>query len=131
MCLAPATLFFASGAGAQQLPPITGLQVTPPPPPPSVVHGSVTGNFGFPGFWPYVVEHDVTHVIEREVIHEVPAPPPEPPPKPREPYVLGRSYASLPSGCMKLIQDGASYYHCSGDWYREVGRDKYKAVSQP
>ena len=132
---ASALLLLAAGnASAQQLPPITGMQVTPPPPPQSVVHGTVNGGFGFPGFWPYVVEHDVVHVIEREVVREVPAPPPPPPAPPRERYVIGKRYASLPSGCMKLIQDGASYYQCSGEWYREVGAGntpQYRAVAQP
>src|SRR5205085_12642065 len=111
----------APPARAQQAPqlPIGGLQVTPPPPPQSVVHGTLNGGFGFPGFWPYYVEHDVVRVIEREVVHD--APPAPPPPPPRKPYVLGKSYAALPGGCMKLLQDGAAYYYCSGEWYREVG----------
>ena len=25
---------------------------------------------------------------------------------------------------MKMIQDGASYYHCSGEWYRQVSGGK-------
>ena len=55
-------------------------------------------------------------------------------PPPREPYVLGKSYASLPGGCMKMIEDSVSYYLCSGEWYRQVGGGrsaKYKAVAKP
>jgi hypothetical protein len=91
------------------------------------------GFFGFPGV--YVVER--THVIEREVVKEVPAaPPPEPPPPPRKPYKLGALYDSLPSPCMKMIDDGgkATYYHCSGEWYRQVGSGRavqYAAVKAP
>jgi hypothetical protein len=55
---------------------------------------------------------------------------------PRKPYVIGSTYASLPpQGCMKLIEDGASYYFCGGgEWYRPLGdgRDsKYRAVVKP
>ena len=104
-----------------------GFRHLPPPPP---VFG---GPFlGWPGV--YVVER--VHVIEREVVKEVPAaPPPEPPPPPpRKPYVIGASYDTLPTGCMKMIQDAASYYLCSGEWYRQVGSDSgvsYKAVRAP
>jgi len=43
-------------------------------------------------------------------------------------------YDSLPSPCMKMIEDGASYYHCSGEWYLQVGSGsavEYKAVQAP
>ena len=54
---------------------------------------------------------------------------------PRKPYVIGGTYASLPpQGCMKLIEDGASYYFCSGEWYRQLGAGrgaKYRAVARP
>jgi hypothetical protein len=76
-------------------------------------------------------------VIEREVVREVPvaAPAPAAPPPPRKPYKLGASYDSLPAGgCMKLIDEGQSYYHCGGEWYREVrtaGGALYKAVAAP
>jgi hypothetical protein len=98
-----------------------GFRHLPPP--------SANGPFlGFPGV--YVVER--VQVIEREVVKEAPAPPPPepPPPPPRKPYVIGASYSSLPSPCMKMIQDGASYYHCSGEWYRQVGSE-YRAVKAP
>ena len=75
------------------------------------------------------------------VIHEVaPEAPPSPPaapaplPEPRKPYALGRSYSSLPGGCMKMIQDGSSYYYCDGEWYRQLGEGhsaQYKAVARP
>ena len=75
---------------------------------------------GFGGVW--IVEREVV-IVEREVVREPPAdcrrrrgPAP-----PRKPYVIGNSYASLPGGCMKLIEDGASYYYCGGEWYRQLG----------
>ena len=88
-------------------------------------HGFGTGGF-FLYDQPYVV-HDVV------VVHDQPAAQPvavEPPPPPREPWVLGRTYASLPGGCMKMIEGGGTYFLCSGDWYREVGR-QYQAVEMP
>ena len=61
-----------------------------------------------------------------------PGSPPLPPlPPPRKPYVLGRTYDALPGGCMKLIQDGGSYYLCSGEWYRPLGGGRYLAIAQP
>lgn len=134
-CLAIWALLFAAQAAAQAPPvsiPQPGLgSRSPPPPPQSVVHGTVNG--GIPGFFPgFYYEREYVPVIEREVIREVPAEQqPAPPPPPRKPYVIGHSYSSLPGGCMKMIQDGAVYYHCSGEWYRQVGPDQYKAVSQP
>jgi hypothetical protein len=95
-------------------------------------HG--TDGFFLPYYWD---DDDDTVIIEKEVVREVPvaAPPPPPAPPPREPYAVGKSYASLPSGgCMKMIADGASYYLCSGEWYRQVGSGsaaKYMAVAQP
>ena len=71
----------------------------------------------------YIEEREV--IVEREVVREVPAPapppPPAPPPAPRKPFVIGASYASLPVGCMKMIEGGASYFYCAGDWYQQVG----------
>ena len=74
----------------------------------------------------------MVHVIEREVVREVPVAvePPQPPPEPRKPYVIGASYASLPAGCMKMIYEGESFYLCSGEWYRQDG-SQYKAVEAP
>ena len=82
------------------------------------------------GFFPiFVVQREVPVIVEREVVREVAAaPPPPPPPAPRKPYVIGKSYASLPGGCMKLIEGGASYYHCGGEWYRQTG-SRYVAVA--
>jgi hypothetical protein len=104
-----------------------GFRYLPPAP---VANGPF---FGFPGV--YVIER--VHVIEREVVKEVPAAPPPkppPPPPPRKPYVIGASYDTLPSGCMKMIENGASFYLCSGEWYRQVGSESgttYKAVKAP
>ena len=97
--------------------------------------------------FPFVFVERVPVVIEREVIREVPVvvsgtpndansgtPNRDVPELAREPYVLGKSYASLPGGCMKLIEEGASYYLCSGEWYRQVGSGsaaKFKAVARP
>jgi len=87
-------------------------------------------------FFPVYFEREPTVVVQREVVREVPVPaePKPPAPPPREPYAVGKSYDSLPGGCMKMIQDGASYYLCSGEWYRQEGSGgavKYKAVAQP
>ena len=87
---------------------------------------------GFSGFW---VEDRDPVVIEREVVHEVPVavPAAEPAPPPREAYVIGKTYASLPGSCMKLIEEGVSFYYCSGEWYRQVGEGRaamYRAVKR-
>ena len=114
----------AGEAGAQRGPP--GTIVSPR----DLGHGRGHGH-GFRGGGGFFFVDEV--VVEREVVREVPAAPPQPavaPPEPRKPYVIGRVYASLPGGCMKLIESGASYYICSGDWYRQVG-SQYKAVAQP
>jgi len=97
------------------------------------MHGGLHGGQGV--FIPYYAEREPV-VIEREIVREVPVvvEPPPPPPPPREPYVIGKSYASLPGGCMKMIEDAASYYLCSGEWYRQVGSGsaaRYKAIVQP
>ena len=127
--VASALLIFAAAEADAEARPIGSGFRHPPPRQPPVVDGF----FGFPGV--YVV--DRVHVIEREVIKEVPAaPPPEPPPPPRKPYKLGAMYDSLPTPCMKMIDDGgkATYYHCSGEWYRQVGSGsavEYRAVAAP
>lgn len=87
---------------------------------------------GFDGGVFIYEEPEVVHDVL--VVHDQPAAAPEPPPAPpapRERYVIGKSYASLPGGCMKMVEAGANYFLCSGDWYREVGRDQYKAVAAP
>ncbi len=125
---AAALIFAASEAEAQQRP-IGGGFRNPLP-----AHGgNMHGRHRF--FLPFFVGDRETVIIEREVVREVPVvvEPPPPPPPPREPYVIGKSYSSLPSGCMKMIEDGASYYVCSGEWYRQVGSGsavKYKAVAK-
>lgn len=91
-------------------------------------HGFVNG---LGGVW--VVEREVPIVIEREVVKEVPVPVTVTPPEPRKPYVIGASYDSLPGGCMKLIEEGTSFYYCDGGWYRQVGEGRsasYKAVAR-
>ena len=114
----------AGGAVAQQRPPM-GLR-TPP-----AGHGGHHGGRNIRGLPYYVVEREVVRVIEVEVpVPVAPPPPPAAPPEPRKPFVIGDSYASLPGGCMKLIEDGASYYYCGGDWYRQAGRH-YEAVARP
>lgn len=85
-------------------------------------------------------------IVEREIIRTVepateakpavapPAAPAAAAPEPRKPYAIGSTYSSIPSGCMKLIEGGASYYHCNGDWYRSVSSGagaQYLAVRAP
>lgn len=128
--LSAALVFAAVEAGAQQRPVGGGPRITPPS-----QHGAGHGGF-HGGVW--VVEREVPVIIEREVVREVKvveAPVAAPVP-PRKPYVVGDSYSDLPGGCMKLIEDGASYYYCSGEWYRQMagGTGKsaqYKAVAKP
>ena len=83
---------------------------------------------GFGNVW--VVEREVPVVVEKEVVKEVPvaveAPAAAPP---RKPYVIGASYSSLPGSCMKLIEEGVSFYYCGGDWYRQEGK-QYRAVAR-
>ena len=134
-CAASLLALGASEAGAQD----GGLGTGParaggPPgiiwdPPPR--HDRGHGGFGG-AFW--ADDHE-TIVIEREVVREVPVagPAPATPPPPRKPYKLGASYDSLPpGGCMKLIEGTTAYYHCGGEWYREVRTGSaalYKAVA--
>jgi hypothetical protein len=126
-----ALLVLAASAAAAPAPPVTlpikfgpaPSQVRPQPQPqPSLF-------IPFYGY-PYSDHDVVTHVIEREVVREVPVVAPALPP-PREPYVIGHSYDSLPGGCLKLVEGSARYFMCSGEWYREVGRSQYKAVESP
>jgi hypothetical protein len=134
LAIATLAVFAAPNAGAQQRAGTSGLRLPPPAPPPSI--GGFNG--GFPVF---VVEREVPVVVEVPVPAAT-APPPlapasGPPPRSgedkRKPYVIGASYASLPGGCMKLIEEGVSFYYCSGDWYRQVGEGRsasYKAVQR-
>jgi hypothetical protein len=90
-------------------------------------HGS-SGVFVFfeePEAVQYVVVHD-----QPPATPPSPPPPPAAKPKPREPYVIGRTYKSLPGGCLKMVQGGASYFHCGEGWYRQVG-SLYRAVPTP
>jgi len=119
-------IFGASAADAQRRVVIGGWGS-----PPRHHGGGLHGNRGFHVPY-YVYEREPTVIIEREVIREAPviveAPPPPPPP--RKPYVVGASYASLPGGCMKLIEDGQSYFYCGGEWYRQAGK-QYRAIEGP
>lgn len=114
-------------AGAQQRP-VFGTR-TPPPRPDH--WGGKHHGFHIPFL---VVEREVVKVVEVEVPAPPAAPAPEkaaPPPEPRKPFVIGQRYASLPGGCMKLIEGGASYYYCGGgEWYRQSGK-MYRAVARP
>ena len=114
----------ASGAGANPWP--NGVP-TAPPPRQGGMHGHGFGRGGL------IIIEQPPVIVEREVVREVPvaAPaPPAPPPPPRKPYVLGRTYASLPGSCMKMIDRGATFFQCSGEWYRRVAAG-YRAVGRP
>ncbi len=132
-------------AGAQQVggvlrPPINqpgGGSLYPTPiPPQGMVRGSRDGvhrglRRGFGGSVFIYEEPEVVHDVV--VVHDEAAAapePPAPPPAPREPYVLGRTYASLPGGCLKMVEGRASYFHCSEGWYRQVG-SQFRAVAGP
>lgn len=134
--MAALLIFAAAGAHAQSRPVSSGARITFP---------SHSNRFswergqrfrgGIGGVW--IVEREVPVIVEREVVREVPAPPPAPSPKgegKRKPYVIGSTYASLPGGCMKMIEGGASYYFCGGgEWYRQVGSGRsarYQAVAR-
>lgn len=101
------------------IPPQTGMAL------PRFDHRHGSGNVIIFTDEPEVV-HDVT------VIHEVAAAPPAPPPAPtpRERFVIGRTYKSLPGACLKMVQAGGSYFHCSAGWFRQVGA-LYRAVPMP
>ena len=121
--------------------PGSGSLYPTPIPPQTVMRGS--GGFGRGrhrgGFDNGVFIYEQPYVVhEVVVVHDQPAAAPEPtpsalapPPAPREPYVLGRTYGSLPDGCMKMIAGGASYFQCSVEWFRLVGSGQYKAVAAP
>jgi hypothetical protein len=142
LALAPAgALAQTPTVGGVLPPPIpgpgSGSLFPTPIPPQSGMHGSS----GIPGFHRFhrginngvfiIEDREYAPVVVEEVRSEPAAPPPAQPPEPRKPYVLGRTYNSLPGGCMKLIQGGVSYYHCSGEWYRQVAAGQYKAVRMP
>jgi len=119
----------AAPAGAQHAS-VTSRPWLPPPPPPQGMQGGFNGGF-------ILVEREYVPVVEREVVREVTVAerPAAAPPPPRKPYVIGRNYSSLPpQACMKVIEDGTSYFYCSGEWYRQVGAGsaaQYRAVAQP
>jgi len=124
-----ALLIFPTAEAIAQSRPVGGVMRTLPPPPPPLFEF----NTGFPGL--IVVEREVPVIVERKVVHEVkPAEPVAPPPPPRKPYVIGNSYASLPGGCMKMIEGSAAYYFCGGgEWYRQTGSGRsarYQAVAR-
>lgn len=122
---AAAMLFAASGAEAQQRPIGGGPRNSLPAD--GRMHGQ--NRFVLPFFW---VEQQDPVIIEKTVVKEVPVAVKDPPAPPkREPYAVGKTYDTLPpQGCMKLIENGGSYYLCSGEWYQQVG-GKYKAVAKP
>src|SRR5690348_17043488 len=132
--------YFAAALGVALTPANAQTFVTPrspPQPPQSVIHGTFGGGFhhhhGFGGGgFLLVPETEVVHdvVVVHDQAAEPPAPPP-PPPAPKEPWVIGRTYASLPGGCMKMVEKAASYFYCGGDWYRQVGSSEYRAVKKP
>ena len=48
--------------------------------------------------------------------------------------VVGSYYSALPSGCMKVIENGMTYYTCNGYWYQPVYKGSsvtYVVVNQP
>ena len=131
------SMLAAAPAGAQQRAG-GGLRLAVPAPPPLF-----DINSGFPGV--IVVERAMPpfdDAQDERAKKETPPPSaavPLPAPsaqggaKERKPYVVGSSYASLPGGCMKLIEEGVSFYYCSGEWYRQVGDGRsvsYKAVAR-
>jgi len=130
MSAAMAALLIVAAAevAAQQRSAGGGPRITIPPPAPIGSFGTFSGVI--------VVEREVPVIVEREVVRDAqPAAPAPSPPPPRKPYVIGNTYDSLPpEGCMKMIEGGASYYYCNGEWYRQVGGGKdaqYRAVAQP
>ena len=83
----------------------------------------------------FLVEEQVVQVVAPQEEEEAkpaapPASPPAAEPEKREPYAVGKSYSSLPPGCMKMIQGAALFYLCGGDWYQKVD-GQYLAVAQP
>ena len=83
-----------------------------------------------------LIEREVIETVVPVTVEKQVAPPaaPAPAPEPRKPYAIGSTYSSIPSGCMKLIDDGASYFHCNGEWYRSVSSGysvHYLAVRGP
>lgn len=126
--------------GGGSLYPGPGSLFPSPMPPQTGGRGSRDGSHrggrhhGFsPGFILYaepVVVHDIVVVYDQPPEPPQPPPAPPPPPKPREPYVIGRTYKTLPGGCLKMVQGGASYFRCGGGWYRQVG-SRYRAVKMP
>ena len=135
--IAALPIIAAADADAQQRPIPGGLRLTLPS---HSNHFSWERHHGFHG-GVFIVEREVPVIVEREVVREVPVTPPPTLPhqgegRKKKPYVIGGTYASLPpQGCMKMIEDGASYYFCSGDeWYRQLGDGrgaKYRAVARP
>ena len=115
----------AAEADAQQSPVGGGPRITPPVPRDRVRDV-------------IIVEKEVTQTVEPETDAKQavapPAAPVAPVPEPRKPYAIGNTYSSIPSGCMKLIENGASYYHCNGEWYQSVSSGnggQYLAVRGP
>ena len=121
---------------AAQTRPTTGARITYPSPNLFSWERGTGRHHGLGGgVW--IVEREVPVVVEKVVVKEVPLTPPSPPgregEKAHKPYVIGASYASRPDRCMKLIEEGVSFYYCDGGWYRQVGEGRsvsYKAVAR-
>ena len=129
----PGPLFPAPGSGS--LYPGNGSLFPTPMP---QQHGNFGGGFhhghghgfGSGGFIIYEDEPEVVHDVV--VVHDAAPEPPPPPPPPRQRWVLGRSYESLPpQGCLKMLTGAGAFFDCSGEWYRQVGAGRYKAISEP
>ena len=121
-------LVFAPGPAGAQHPVIVPYYSPPPPPPQGRMHGLRHPIFLIDrDYVPVYVQGDAGGDSSDAPPAAVPPPPT---PAPRKPYVVGRSYSSLPGGCLKQIQDGSSYYGCNGKWYRQAG-GAYQAVAQP
>jgi hypothetical protein len=104
----------------------------------SLLPNSMPNQTGVPGFHRHHGFHGgIILYNEREVVHDVvavhdqPPEPPPPPPPPRQRWVFGRSYGSLPGGCLKMLAAGGTFFDCSGEWYRQVGARQYRAVNAP
>ena len=128
--LAIGAVLAAPGGAANPWP--NGVPAAPPSPAPGGVQGMHGFHHrGFNGGGVLIIEEPPL-IVEREVVRQVPveaAAPPAPPPPPQR-WVLGRLYAALPGGCMKMVDRGVTYFQCSGEWYRKVPGG-YRAVARP
>ena len=154
--MAGAGLVFAAPAEAQQRGVTSGARITYPND--NLFswergHRRSRGGFGHGRVWiverevpPFDYAQDDREPVIVERVIQAPPPPPAPaansgtpnrdvPGLPeRKPYVVGKSYAALPGGCMKLIEEGSAYYYCGGgEWYKQMGKGRgatYRAVKR-